>query len=82
MNKETILKYNRVIINDSVITRTDEEGVNINTASTALDVSSLDKFITKSRMIITKSEDCTFRCVFMDCYYLANLRLDPVTISI
>ena len=79
---ETTIKYNRVIINDSVITRTDKEGVNINTASTALDVSSQDKFITKRRMIITKSEDGTFRCVFMDCYYFANLRLEPVTISI
>ena len=82
MDEETILNYNRVIINDSVITRTDNSGVNINTASTALDVSSLDKFITKSRMIITKSEDGTFRCVFMECYFVANLRLDPVTISI
>ena len=81
MDKE-IIKYNRVIINDSVFTRTDEEGVNIKTASTALDVSSLDKFITKCRMIIAKREDGTFRCVFMDCYYLANLRLEPVTISI
>jgi len=79
---ETTIKYRRVIINDSVITRTDEAGVNINTASTALDVSSLDKFITKCRMIITKSEDGTFRCVFTDCYYLANLRVKPVTISI
>ena len=77
--EDTTINYNRVIINDSVITRTDEEGVNINSAS---DASSLDKFITKSRMIITKRENGTFRCVFMDCYYVANLRLDPVTISI
>ena len=80
--EETTLNYNRVIINDVVITRTDEAGVNINTASTALDVSSLDKFKTKCRMIIAKREDGTFRCVFMDCYYVTNLRLEPVTISI
>ena len=79
---ETTIKYRRVIINDSVFTRTDEEGVNINTASTATNSSGIDKFITKCRMIIAKREDGTFRCVFMDCYYLANLRLEPVTISI
>ena len=79
---EKIINYNRVIINDSVFTRMDGEGVNINTASTATDSSGLDKFITKSRMIITKRKDGTFRCVFMECYFVANLRLDPVTISI
>jgi len=79
---ETTINYNRVIINDSVITRTDETGVNINTVSAVTDSSSLDKFITKSRMIITNSKNGSFSCVFMECYYLANLRLDPVTISI
>ena len=81
MTKE-IINYKRVIINDSVITRTDEAGVNINSASTDSDASSLDKFITKTRMIITNSENGLFRCVFTDCYYFVNLRLDPVTISI
>jgi hypothetical protein len=79
---ETTIHYNRVIINDSVITRTDDTGVNINTASTATDFSSLDKFITKSRMIITSSKDGSFKCVFTECYYTANLRQDAVTISI
>ena len=79
---ETIVHYNRVIINDSVITRTDGEGVNIISAFTATDASSLDKFITKCRMIITKSDNGQFKCVFTDCYYFANLRLEPVTISI
>jgi len=79
---ETTINYNRVIINDSVITRTDETGVNINTVSAVTDSSSLDKFITKSRMIITNSKNGSFSCVFKECYYLANLRLDPVTISI
>ena len=79
---ETAINYKRVIINDSVITRTDDAGVNINSASTAEDYSSLDKFLTKRRMIITPSENGSFRCVFMDCYYVANLCLDPVTIFI
>jgi hypothetical protein len=78
---ETV-KYKRVIINDSVITRTDQAGVNINSASTAEDASSLDKFITKSRMIITNREKGPFLCVFMECYDVANLRLGPVTVSI
>jgi len=76
------MDYKRVIINDSVITRTDEQGLNIKNASTASDASRLDKFITTCRMVITKSENGDFRCVFADCYFLANLQLDPVTVSI
>jgi len=79
---QTVISYKRVIINDSVITRTDESGVNINSVFIAENTSTLDKFITKSRMIITNCENGLFKCVFMDCYYGANLRLDPVTVSI
>jgi len=78
----SILALERVIINSSVITRVDRDGVEINNVLSFSDVTSIDKFITNRRVIFSKEEDGSFRCVYKDCYFVLGLGLPPVTIVV
>lgn len=74
-----------VIINNSLVTRTDKDGVQITKVTALQNTKNVESFTTKSNMIVICADGETgetFRCMYSNCYLINNKVLESNSITV